>query len=317
MHILISTSSFAQTEREPLELLEAAGITYTLNPHGRKLKTEESIALLQDAAGIIAGTETLDRTVLTGAQKLRVISRVGTGLDNIDLETARELGIAVYSTPDAVVDAVAELTVGGMLSVLRHTARTDHLIRAGDWDKRMGGLLRGKTVGIIGLGRVGKQVARLLQPFGVRLLAFDAVQDDGFAGAYGVEYTELDELVRAADVLTLHLTYSPPLYHLLNRERLLACKPGAIVVNCARGGFVDEAALYDALCAGHLGGAYLDTFEQEPYTGALTKLDNVLLTAHMGSYAAECRAQMELEAAQNLLKHFEKNADRNGNGKHG
>jgi D-3-phosphoglycerate dehydrogenase len=304
MHVLISTSSFAQSERAPLDLLEAAGMTVALNPYGRKLKKDESAALMQDIVGLIAGTETLDRSILNSAPHLRVISRVGTGIDNIDLDAARELGIAVYNTPDAVVDAVAELTIAGMLDLSRHISRTDRNIRSGNFEKRMGTLLRGKTVGIIGLGRVGKQVARLLQPFRVNILAADVVRDNNFAREYDIEYAPLDEVICSADILTLHLTYSPEVEHLLNRKRLLACKPGALIVNCARGGLIDEAALYEVLRSGHLGGAYMDAFEQEPYSGALRELDNVLMTAHMGSYAAECRAQMEMEAAQNLVNHL-------------
>lgn len=305
LQILISTSSFGSTERAALDLLEEAGLTVRLNPYGRKLKTDESIALLENVTGLIAGTETLDRAVLTRARNLRVISRVGTGIDNIDLEAARELGIAVFNTPDAVVDAVAELTLAGMLNLLRHVAQTDRGIRGGAWEKRMGALLRGKTVGIVGLGRVGKALARLLQPFHVTILASDVKQDTVFANEFGVRFVSLDELVKEADVITLHLTYSAEVEHLMNRERLERCKKGALIVNCARGGLVDEGALYELLRAGHLGGAYMDAFEQEPYGGALCELENVLLTAHMGSYAAECRAQMELEAAQNLVRHLQ------------
>ncbi|MCC7162034.1 MAG: phosphoglycerate dehydrogenase [Anaerolineae bacterium] len=304
MEILISTSSFGTTDRAALDLLEEAGLVVRLNPHGRKLKADESIALLENVTGLIAGTETLDRTVLERAPKLRVISRVGTGIDNIDLDAARELGIAVFNTPDAVVDAVAELTLAGMLNLLRHVGQTDRAIRRGVWEKRMGALLRGKTVGIVGLGRVGKQVARLLEPFDVNVIAFDVVWDEVFANEFGVRYVGLDELVGGADLITLHLTYSAEVRHLLNRERLERCKKGALIVNCARGGLVDEGALLELLRAGHLGGAYLDAFEQEPYGGALCELENVVLTAHMGSYAAECRAEMELEAARNLVGHL-------------
>lgn len=304
MEILISTSSFGSADRTALDVLERAGLTVRQNPHGRKLKTDESIALLENVAGLIAGTETLDRAVLTRARNLRVISRVGTGIDNIDLDAARELGIAVFNTPDAVVDAVAELTLAGMLNLLRHVGRTDRGIRSGAWEKRMGALLRGKTVGIVGLGRVGKAVVRLLQPFRVTLLASDVKPDMAFADEFGVRFVSLDELVGEADVITLHLTFSSEVAHLLNRERLERCKKGALIVNCARGGLVDERALFELLCAGHLGGAYVDAFEEEPYGGALRELENVVLTAHMGSYAAECRAEMELEAARNLVEHL-------------
>ena len=205
MHILISTSS-AQTERQPLDLLEAAGMTYTLNPHGRKLKTEETIALLENTTGVIVGTETLDRSVLR--RRLRVISRVGTGLDNIDLEAAHQLGIAVYSTPDVVVDAVAELTIGGMLSLLRHVARhrpTNSTRRVGKangctaarQDSRHYWLgTRGQSTGAFAPTVRRADSCRRCPP---RCRA---------SRAHGVEYVSLDEpVVREADLLTLHLMY--------------------------------------------------------------------------------------------------------------
>lgn len=305
--IAITTSSFGEVGSQPLEMLKASGAEYRLNPYGRKPNPDELIALIADADGLIAGTETLDRSVLLQTPKLRIISRCGTGLDNIDLNAAAELGIVVCNTPDAHVDAVAELTLAGMLDVLRRVSYADRLIRQGEWQKPMGGLLCGKMVGIIGLGRVGKALVKLLQPFNVTVLATDPHRDDDFARRYGVRYCPLDDLLSQADLVTLHLPYSKDVHHMLDRARLSALKSSAILINTARGGLVDEAALYDLIKQKKIAGAYVDTFEQEPYRGPLTELSNVVLTAHIGSYAAESRARMEAESVENLLRFFREN----------
>ena len=304
--VLVSTSSFGEHDRRPLELLEQAGFEVRGNPHRRKLTLGESRELLAPefgvpAVGVVAGTETFSRELLAAAPQLQVISRCGVGMDGIDAVAAAEREITVLRTTDAHVEAVAELTLGGMLAVLRHLATVDRKLRAGDWHKVMGRQLAGKTVGIIGLGRTGRRLVELLAPFQVELLAHDPDEDRDFADAHGVTYTPVATVVAAGDILTLHLDYSPSVHHLLDRETIDTMKPGAIVVNTARGGLIDERALAEALRAGRLGGAFLDVFEQEPYSGPLTALDNVLLTAHIGSYALEGRIAMETEAAQNLI----------------
>lgn len=302
--ILISTSSFGNSDKRPLEMLQEHGVTYRLNPYGRKLKPEETVDLLRDCDGVIAGTEDLNREVITQSPRLKVISRCGTGLDNVDLQAAYEKQISVYNTPDALSDAVSELTLAGMLDILRRVSYSDRLIRSGEWEKPMGCLLRGKKVGIIGLGRVGKALARLLHPFEVTLVAYDPCHDDDFAREYSIEYSTLKNVLETADIVTLHPTFSSQLWHMLDEERLKSMKQGAILINCARGGLVDEEALYRLIESGYLGGAYLDTFEQEPYHGPLTESANVLMTPHIGSYASECRLKMEIQAVENLLSYF-------------
>lgn len=171
--ILISTSTFGRSGGRPLELLEEAGVEVRLNPYGRKLRLEETVALLEGVDAVVAGSESLDRQILRQAPGLRLISRFGAGLDNVDLEAAAELGIAVRSTHDAHVDGVAELTLAGILDLLRMVARADRDLRRGEWSRPMGRLLRGRRVGIVGLGRVGKRLVRLLEPFKVEVLAHD------------------------------------------------------------------------------------------------------------------------------------------------
>ena len=304
--LLISTSSFGKLDERPLAMLTAAGFDYQLNPYGRKLTPEESADLMAGIDAIIAGTEKMDRELLSGLPRLKVISRVGTGMDAIDLRAAEELGIKVCNTPDAHVEAVAELTLAGILDVFRHISQAERAVRSGNWRKPMGRLLHGKLVGIIGLGRIGKALVKLLHPFDVTVLAYDLFQDADFARQHNVQYLPIEAILPEADVVSLHLSYSKDSHHFFNERLLNLMKPDAILVNCARGGLVDEDALLAQLQAGKLAGAYLDTFEKEPYDGPLTTAENVLLTPHIGSYAAECRLRMETEAVENLLAHFER-----------
>lgn len=299
--IAVSVSSFGVANSGPRDQLEAAGAQLVENPFGRTLSEEEAAELVRDADGLIAGTEPLTATVLGGAPRLRAISRVGIGTDNVDLQAAARLGIAVFNTPDAVTEAAAELTVGGILAVLRHLQWMDAELRAGRWSRKMGTLLSGKTVGIVGMGRVGKRVATLLEPFGVELLGYDIFPDREWASTHAVTLAPLDDLLERADVVTIHTSKTPDIGPVLGPTELSTLKEGAVLVNTARGGLVDEAALLEGLGSGRLGGAYLDVFAEEPYTGPLRELPNVVLTPHAGSYAHEARARMESEAVGQLL----------------
>ena len=310
MKVLISTSSFGQHSREPLELLEAKGIRYILNAKGRKLEAEEVASLLCDVDGLVAGTEPLTREVLARAPRLKVISRCGTGLDNVDLVAAADQGIQVRNTPEAHVDSVAEMTLGAILATMRHLPEADRGVRDGSWKKPMGRLLRGKAVGFVGLGRVAKRLIELLAPFEVTVLATDPHQDTEFADAHDVSYVELAQLLGTADIVSLHLPYSGEVHHLIDATQIRRMKPGAVLINCARGGLVDEAALCEALKEGRLTGAHLDTFEREPYAGPLTDISRVTLSSHIGSYAVEGRVQMEREAVLNLLACLDSRGER-------
>jgi D-3-phosphoglycerate dehydrogenase len=299
LRILVSTSSFGKGDPRPLALLEAGGAEIVLNPHGRTLTETEAAALLVGIDGLIAGTEPLTRAVIDGAERLRGIVRVGVGMENVDLEAAERRGIPVLATPDAVTDSVAELTVGGLLATLRHIHLMDAELRAGRWTKIMGGLLGGRTVGIVGLGRVGRRVAELLGPFGVRLVATDLAPDAGWAQRHGVALLDMPTLLAEADVVTLHVSGRS---EVLGAAELAALRPGAVIVNTSRGSVIDEGALVAGLESGAIAGAYLDVFGVEPYSGPLAALPGVLITPHVGSYAREARARMELEAATLLLE---------------
>lgn len=298
LRVLISTSSFGAADAAPLSRLELEGVEVSLNPFGRVLTEDEVAGLLGDVDGLIAGTERLSERVLAQAPRLRVISRVGVGVEKIDLDAAERRGVRVLTTPDALTDAVAELTLGAMLSLLRGLHRMNADMHAGAWEKHMGQLLRGKTVGIVGLGRIGRAVALLLAPFGVRCIARDAEPDHVWAEAHGVEFMPLGKLLGEADIVTIHASGRERLF---GADELALMRPGALLLNAARGTLVDEEALYDALVDGRLGGCYVDAFSVEPYDGPLRELPNALLTPHIGSYAREARARMELEAVDNLL----------------
>lgn len=299
--VLITTSSFRE---HLLDMIRGEGYEPVLNPFGRKLTGEEAAQLLlrHRPVGMIAGVEPLTREVLTGVRELRVISRCGIGLDSVDLETARELGIVVTNTPDAPTVPAAELTLGLILALLRGIPRSDASIRSGRWTRPMGRLLGGKTVGIIGCGRIGTRVAGLLSAFGCRCLGYDPHA----APCAPVERVPLSTLLARSHVVTLHLPYSEATRHFLDARRLGEMQKGAMVVNAARGGLIDEGALEECLRSGHLAGAALDCFENEPYTGPLRDLDNVVLTGHIGSYAQEARVLMEEQATEHLVRELRK-----------
>lgn len=294
-YILIGPSTFGERDRTPLENIAGAGFGIIENPYKRRLTRSELIELLKpNVVGLLAGLEPVDAEVLRHSS-LKVVSRVGSGLANVDVKTARELGISVHSTPSGPTEAVAELTVGALLALMRMIPVMNTDLHAGRWSKRIGVQLEGKTVVIIGYGRIGRRVAELLEPFRVRVVVVDPLVKST------VEYDQmtLEEALPVGDVVTLHCSGDQML---LDQPQLARMKRGAVLLNAARGGLVDEIALAHALQEGRLGGAWLDTFVEEPYSGPLTACRNALLTPHVGSYTEECRSQMETEAVENLLR---------------
>ena len=298
--LVISTSSFDVEGNSSLNHLVNSGMHIVRNSYKRKLTEDEAIELLgEDTIGMIAGIEPLTERVFSSAKNLKVVSRCGAGLDSVELAAAKLHGISVFNTPEAPAQAVAELTMGLMLAALRRICQTDRLLRANEWPRMQGQLFAAQTVGIIGLGHIGKRVARLSQAFDARVIAHDPHIDPT---SHGVESVSLEELFAEANVISLHVPYTTDTHHLLDAKSFARMKPGSIIINAARGGLIDEAALDEALISGHLGMAALDVFEQEPYHGPLTKNDRMILTPHIGSLAKESRKCMELEAAENLLK---------------
>jgi len=297
--IAVTTTTFGKYDRRPLDLLEKKGFEIKLNPYGRKPEKQETFEICKDSTGIIAGTETLDCELIKKLKNLKVISRCGAGIDNVDQNAARKRGIKIFNTPDAPTLAVAELTVGLILNLLRRITYMHIVLKGKKWKKSMGSLLYKKKVGIIGFGRIGGKVAGLLKPFGCEIAYADSYIEAGFAK---LRRLSLRELLGWADIVSLHASGGQKI---LGKKEIKAMKKGAWLVNTSRGGTVDEDELYKALKEGYLSGAAIDVFEREPYAGPLNKLNNIILTPHIGSYTRESRVEMERQAVLNLLKGLE------------
>jgi len=295
--IAITTSSFAELDPVPRELIKKGGFKIVINRFGRKLLEEETISLCKGCIGILAGTESYSKNVLCKLRGLRAISRCGVGMENIDLDAAKKLGIKVMNTPSAPTIAVAELTVALMLNLLRKISAMDRGVRGGKWNKQMGNLLFRKRIGIIGFGRIGQKVSELLRFFNCEISYTDVVIKKGVSS--DVKHVEIGELLRDSDIISIHVSSNDKI---IGERELKQMKNGALLINVARGKVIDEDALCRALKDGHIGGAALDVFSVEPYTGQLSKLENMILTPHIGSYALESRVGMEMEAVKNLLK---------------
>ena len=297
--ILSTTTSFGKSSPNIIEDLTSRGYHLVTNPFCRKLTEKELRTLLSrhKPIGLLAGTEPITRSVLEDAKGfLRIISRVGVGWDNVDKQTAGNLGIQVFRTAGVLNQAVAELTFGLILSALRAIPLQDRQIRDGVWQKRMGRLLQGKVVAIIGFGSIGQCVGKLISAFDATVLYYDPVSTN----VSWAKAVPLYDMLPQADIITIHADAQNQI--LGEKELLSLCKPGVIVVNTSRGSLIDEEVLYKALASGQVAFACLDVFDQEPYSGPLTQLENVILTPHIGSYAQEARIRMEEIAVENLLK---------------
>ncbi len=297
MRIAIGPSSFAAEDDTPARMLDARGVEVVPNPYGRRLTEDEINAHLEGVEGLIAGLEPLNRAVLSRAKGLKAVARVGIGMDNVDLEAAAELGIKVSNTPDAPAEAVAEMTLAALLALCRGIEIANAAMHAGKWEKNIGFGLRGATVLIVGYGRIGRRVGELLAPFGAQLLVVEPnfVADD----TTKVELVTLRAGLQRADVVTLHASGAGTL---LGASELSLIKEGALLLNSARGGLIDEVALIAALESGRLRGAWFDTFVEEPYHGPLRDYSQVLLTPHISTYTRQYRREMEVCAVENLCR---------------
>jgi D-3-phosphoglycerate dehydrogenase len=299
--VLASPSSIGQISRKPFDLLEANGYEVITNPYGRKLTEDEVIEIAHDCIGIVAGVEPLTDRVMGALKHLKCISRVGVGMDSVDLDAAQKRGITVVNTPDGPTQAVAEMTLGMTMALLRRIPQAHHNLKQRIWKKETGNLLVGKRIGVIGLGRIGRKVSEIFRALGNEVIGFDLFPDKEWAESKGVWIDTLFGILGKADIITLHV---PPAKDgpVITSTCLAIVKDGTLIVNASRGGVVDEKALLDALVAGKLGGLACDVFSEEPYDGPLCDLDNVVLTPHLGSYAKEGKLKMEIDAVENLIK---------------
>jgi D-3-phosphoglycerate dehydrogenase len=281
-------------------LLEDAGCAVI-----RPRDDEERRSLLPQADGVIAGLEEYDAADLDSARKLKVISRYGVGYDAIDLDAARKRGIHVAYTPGANSDSVADLAMGLMLAATRHIPRMDAAVKTRAYERPAGIEMWRKTLGVLGTGRIGKSVMKRASGFEMRLLCYDTCRDENYAASLGGVYTDLDTLYTQSDFITVHLPLTGETRGLISRAGLKKMKRTAVIVNTARGGIVDEAALYDALKDRAIFAAGLDvTVDEPPYESPLCTLPNCILTPHAGAATVEAAHNMGMMAAQNLLDVF-------------
>lgn len=302
MKIKVTTSSFGGSSIEPINILNENFSDIEFNKLNRKLNSDELINFAYNADGIIAGTEIYNKRILNNLQNLKVISRLGVGVDNIDLKETKLRNIKIYKSQTSPAPAVAELTLSLMLNVARKVSNHSQSIKTGIWKKEMGILLRNKTLGIIGLGNIGKNIVKLVAGFKFNIIAFDEFEDKEFSENYNIKYCSLNELISSSDIITVHLSLNEKTNGLISKNYLNRTKKGVIIINTSRGEIIDENALCDLLISNHIYGAGLDVFSEEPYHGPFNELDNVVLTPHIAAYAKEIRIQMELESVNNLLK---------------
>lgn len=301
--VLVTPTSFGKDDLGLKRTLEQAVSDVVYNPYGRPLKSAELLDMIRDCDGYIAGLDEIDGSVMEASKHLQIIARYGVGVDRVDLEAATRLGIIVTNTPGTNSVAVAELTIALILSLARQLCQANQATHDGAWPRISGVGLHGKTVGLVGFGQIGHEVAIRLAAFGCHLIAHDpnlSLQD---LQPYGVELVTLDVLLPRADFVSLHAPSVPSTQRMVNAEFLDCMKPGAFLVNTARGELVDEIALVHALQSGRLRGAALDCFRQEPPRPdhPLLQFSQVILTPHTGSHTDEATFQMGQMALQDCL----------------
>lgn len=288
----------ARLEREGLEVR-------WLGRSDERLGVEELLELLDGAGVYVVGNAKVPRRVIEQAPRLRLIAKYGVGVDNIDLAAATERGVLVTNAPGANAVSVAEMTLGLLLSLARRLKQAERTVREGGWRVTVGQELSGRVLGIIGLGNIGKQVAIRARAFGMRVISNDIVDYPEFCRRHEVEPVGLDELLSQADVVSLHVPLTPLTRHLISGPQLARMKPGGLVIHTARGGVVDEAALYRSLVSGHLEGAAIDVFESEPLgPSPLRELDQVILTPHVAGITFQAAQRIADRTLTNVLAYL-------------
>ena len=301
---VLITSIFLKAGDDVDRHLRGQGMETIYHPwHGGRTE-EEMIGLLRGIDGAIVSTDPFTARVIQTADRLKVISRTGVGYDAVDVPAATARGVIVTTTPGVNRHAVADWALALILCCARKVPENLAEVRRGNWTRYEGMDLDGKTLGVVGLGTIGKEVARRATAFGMRLLAFDLVQDLPFAEGQGITYVSLKELLRQSDFVSIHCFLNAATRHLINAERLALMKPTAFLINTARGGIVDTEALYQALRAMRIAGAGLDVFEGEPLRddSPLRDLENVYLSPHCAGSTSDARKRSGAMAAENLVR---------------
>ena len=292
--VFIATSSFSELTTSVKAIAKKKKFLFKKNPLKKKLTSDQLVKYAKDCNYIIAGTEIYNQKTLDKLTKLKYIFRLGSGIDNLDIDYLKKKKIKFKKSIVTPEIAVAELIVGYIFSIYRHIVEHNNDLKNKIWKKRMGSILNGKTLGIIGYGKVGKYLHKLLKDFGVKILVNDKKK-------INIENTNINKLIKKSDIISLNTNlYSKE--KLLDKKKLKLCKKNCIIINTSRPEVIDYDYLYLILKTKKILGAGLDVFMKEPYLGKLTNLDNVILTPHIGSYSKEIRSKMEKEALKNILK---------------
>jgi ribulose-phosphate 3-epimerase len=302
-NVLVASRSFGKNCPGVLETMRAAGCVFLSNELDRVPTEEELLVRIPEADVLISGTEPVTERVLAAAPRLKVISKHGVGYENIDLAAAKARGIPVALAGGAIANSVADMAMALLLALARHISQGNHSVKLGAWNRFVGPELHGKTLGLVGLGQIGKGVCRRARGFGMELVAYDTNPDEAFATSWGVHYVSLEDLLRQADFVSLHLPVTPETHQLINRDRLAIMKPGAYLINTARGELVDEGRLFEALTSGKLAGAASDVFIKEPPgDNPLLRLENFLAMPHSAGQTPEGLRRMGEVTAENALR---------------
>ena len=302
MKILITPRSFTSASKKPLEMLKEKGYEIIKNETGKPLNEREMLLLIKDVDGIIIGIDKLNVEIIRQTCNLKVISKYGVGVDNIDIKAATEQGIVVTNTPMANIDAVADIAFALMLALARKIPEANRETKAGNWKKFIGTSVWRKKLGVIGLGKIGRQVVKRARGFEMEILCYDIIQDEEFARQFGVRYVDLETLLKESDYITIHTPLNNATKGMISYKELEMINENAFLINTSRGGIIDEKALYDALKNNKIKGAALDAYEKEPPKNSpLMELENVIMLSHNGAYTEEAIANMGIESAQNLI----------------
>ncbi|HOJ11893.1 MAG TPA: phosphoglycerate dehydrogenase [Clostridiales bacterium] len=303
--ILVTATNYSTQCKKAKELLEHNGHEVIENMFGRPLTFDEIKNVICDVDGVIAGVDAWDENIFVLAPKLKIISRFGIGVDNIDIVKAKEYGITVTNARGST-NAVAELTIGLMLSVLRDIPNLDSSTRKGYWERFVGRELSGKKVGLVGFGHIAQSVAQKLRSFNVEICAHDKYPDAKKAADLGVSLVSFENILEECDIVSLHIPSLKETYHIMGEKEFQMMKEGAVFINTARGALVDEKALYAALKSGKIAAAGLDVYEKEPVdiNNPLLKLENVIATPHTAAETYETIDKVSMITAKAIIDYF-------------
>ncbi|MBE6083106.1 MULTISPECIES: phosphoglycerate dehydrogenase [Tissierellales] len=300
--VVVTARSFGKSSTEPFDILEKNGCEVHKIPIEKPLNAKELIPLIKDADALIAGNDKVTKEVIDAGNKLKVISRYGIGYDNVDIKAAKEKGIVVTNTPNTNNNSVADLTIGLMIAIARNIVGANNTVKSEGWGRVLGTEVYKKTIGVIGTGSIGKGVIKRAKGFEMDVLCFDVYPDHEFAEKYGAKYCSMEEILQKSDIITIHVPLMESTKNLIGEKELKMMKNTAFLINAARGGIVNEDALYNALSKNIIAGAALDAVEHEPPVGSpLLKLDNVIITPHIGGYTSTAVNNMGVAAANNVV----------------